>query len=241
MTRLTTFADPESTAARAAVEIARALEQAREQRGVAHLALSGGSTPKRTYELLATVLEDWEGVEIWFADERCVGPEDEESNYRMAAETLLRPAGLDPARVHRMIGELGPDRGRTRLRRGAAGACLTRGWQIFTVSPLGAIHPASPRPGRAGHRSRRPRRLAVPGRTHARRRRAGDLPGCHQLPQAAARANHIEPRGAARRPALPAAGDRRGQGRCDRRGAGRADQACPREPARTRAVDGDRR
>jgi 6-phosphogluconolactonase len=111
MTRLTTFADAESTAARAAVEIARALEQAREQRGVAHLALSGGSTPKRTYELLATVLKDWEGVEIWFADERCVGPEDEESNYRMAAETLLRPAGLDPARVHRMIGELGPEEG----------------------------------------------------------------------------------------------------------------------------------
>jgi 6-phosphogluconolactonase len=111
MTRLTTFADAESTAARAAVEIARALEQAREQRGVAHLALSGGSTPKRTYELLTTALEDWEGVEIWFADERCVGPEDQESNYRMAAETLLRPAAIDPARVHRMIGELGPDQG----------------------------------------------------------------------------------------------------------------------------------
>jgi 6-phosphogluconolactonase len=111
MTRLTTFADAESTAARAAVEIARAVNQAREQRGIAHLALSGGSTPKRTYELLASALEDWDGVEIWFADERCVGPEDEQSNYRMVAETLLRPAGLDPARVHRMIGELGPAQG----------------------------------------------------------------------------------------------------------------------------------
>jgi 6-phosphogluconolactonase len=111
VTRLTTFADAEATAARAAVEIARALEQAREQRGVAHLALSGGSTPKRTYELLATALENWDGVEIWFADERCVGPEDAESNYRMAAETLLRPVGLDPARIHRMIGELGPEQG----------------------------------------------------------------------------------------------------------------------------------
>jgi 6-phosphogluconolactonase len=111
MTRLTTFADSESTAARAAVEIARAVQQAREQRGVAHLALSGGSTPKRTYELLAAELEDWDGVEIWFADERCVGPEDAESNYRMAAETLLRPAKIDPARVHRMIGELGPEAG----------------------------------------------------------------------------------------------------------------------------------
>jgi 6-phosphogluconolactonase len=111
MTRLTTFADAEATAGRAAVEIARAIEQAREQRGVAHLALSGGSTPKRTYELLASTLEDWDGVEIWFADERCVSPEDEESNYRMADETLLRPAKIDPERVHRMIGELGPEEG----------------------------------------------------------------------------------------------------------------------------------
>jgi 6-phosphogluconolactonase len=114
MTRLSTFADAEATATRAAVEIARAVEQAREQRGVAHLALSGGSTPKRAYELLADALQDWEGVEIWFADERCVRPEDAESNYRLAAETLLRPAKIDPARVHRMEGELGPEEGAAR-------------------------------------------------------------------------------------------------------------------------------
>jgi 6-phosphogluconolactonase len=114
MTRITTFADPEATAERASVEIARAIESAREQRGVAHLALSGGSTPARTYELLAGALADWDGVEIWFADERCVPPEDAESNYRLAAETLLRPAGIDPARVHRMEGELGPEEGARR-------------------------------------------------------------------------------------------------------------------------------
>jgi len=114
MTRITTFADPEATAERAAVEIARAVESAREQRGVAHLALSGGSTPARTYELLAGALDDWDGVEIWFADERCVPPEDVESNYRLAAETLLRGAGINPARVHRMEGELGPEEGARR-------------------------------------------------------------------------------------------------------------------------------
>jgi 6-phosphogluconolactonase len=109
MTRITTFADPEATAERAAVEIARAVESARDLRGVAHLALSGGSTPARTYELLASALDDWEGVEIWFADERCVPPEDAESNYRLAAETLLEPAAIDPTHVHRMEGELDPD------------------------------------------------------------------------------------------------------------------------------------
>ncbi len=114
MTRITTFADAEATAERAAVEIARALETAREQRGVAHLALSGGSTPARTYELLASALDGWEDIEIWFADERCVAPEDGESNYRLAAETLLRPAAIDPAQIHRMEGELGPDEGARR-------------------------------------------------------------------------------------------------------------------------------
>jgi 6-phosphogluconolactonase len=124
MTRITTFADPEATAERAAVEIARTVESARELRGVAHLTLSGGSTPARTYELLASALDDWEGVEIWFADERCVPPEDAESNYRLAAETLLGPAAIDPTHVHRMDGELGPDEGARRyaeaLRTGVA-------------------------------------------------------------------------------------------------------------------------
>jgi 6-phosphogluconolactonase len=127
MTRITTNADPEATAERAAAEIARALESAREQRGVAHLALSGGSTPARTYELLASAIDDWDGVEIWFADERCVGPEHEESNYRLAAETLLRPAGIDAARVHRMEGELGPDEGARRYAEALASSSAVAG------------------------------------------------------------------------------------------------------------------
>lgn len=137
MTRITTFADPEATAQRAAVEIARALESAREQRSVAHLALSGGSTPARTYELLASALEDWDGVEIWFADERCVPPEDAESNYRLAAETLLRGAAIDPARVHRMEGELGPEEGARRY-----AEALRAGFTPEQTSPPGS--PALP-------------------------------------------------------------------------------------------------
>jgi 6-phosphogluconolactonase len=117
MTRLTTLADAEAVSERAALEIVRRLQGARRERGVAHLALSGGSTPSRTYELLASDRSSgigppsWEGVEVWFADERCVGPHDEQSNYRFAHETLLGPAGIAPERVHRMQGELGPERG----------------------------------------------------------------------------------------------------------------------------------
>jgi len=114
LTRLTTCADAESAAQRASAEIARHLERALSERGVAHLALSGGTTPGRTYELLAQEPLQWSAVEVWFADERCVGPEDPESNYRLAAETLIQTAGLPPEHVHRMEGELGPKQGAER-------------------------------------------------------------------------------------------------------------------------------
>lgn len=71
-----------------------------------HIALSGGSTPKRTYELAATMNVDWAGATVWFGDDRCVPPDHEHSNYRMARETLLER--LDPGpEVHRIKGELG--------------------------------------------------------------------------------------------------------------------------------------
>lgn len=72
-----------------------------------HVALSGGSTPKRAYELAATMTVDWAGATVWFGDDRCVPPDHEHSNYRMARETLLDR--LDPGpEVHRIKGELGP-------------------------------------------------------------------------------------------------------------------------------------
>jgi 6-phosphogluconolactonase len=111
MTRLTTCPDDETVARRAAEEIERAVAAARKQRGVAHLALSGGTTPGRTYELLGAQPAALEDVELWFADERCVPPDDEESNYLLARRTLLEPAEIDPALVHRMRGELGPEQG----------------------------------------------------------------------------------------------------------------------------------
>jgi 6-phosphogluconolactonase len=109
MTRVTTVATPEAAAERAAQEIARALTDAIERRGAAHLGLSGGKTPRRVYELLAGLLADWSAVELWYGDERCVGPEDPESTHRLVAETLL--AGVDGAQPceHRIRGELGPE------------------------------------------------------------------------------------------------------------------------------------
>ncbi|MFI5008784.1 MAG: 6-phosphogluconolactonase [Solirubrobacterales bacterium] len=121
MTRLITLADAEAVAVRSAREIAQHLQRAREERGTAHLVLSGGGTPERAYELLAQALPEWEGVEVWFADERCVGPEHVESNYRMAHEKLLAHVPVPAERVHRMEGELGPERGAERYAEALAG------------------------------------------------------------------------------------------------------------------------
>jgi 6-phosphogluconolactonase len=111
VTRLTSCPDAETVAVRAAGHIARQLNRARDERGVAHLALSGGTTPSRTYELLAATPGALADLELWFADERCVGPEDPQSNYLLAAETLLAGGAIPPERVHRMRGEEGPHEG----------------------------------------------------------------------------------------------------------------------------------
>ena len=103
--------DADGVARRACREIAGHLSEALLRRGVAHLALSGGTTPRLAYELLARAHEHWGAVEVWFVDERCVAPEDEQSNYRLADETLLTRAPIDRARVHRMQGELGAELG----------------------------------------------------------------------------------------------------------------------------------
>jgi 6-phosphogluconolactonase len=98
---------PEEAAEAACERLRSAIEGARGARGGAHIALAGGETPRRTYELLAEQLEDWAGVEIWFGDERAVGPDDPESNYRMAQETLL--TGDTGPMVHRIEGERGAE------------------------------------------------------------------------------------------------------------------------------------
>ena len=73
-----------------------------------HIALSGGSTPKRLFHELARMgdkLVPWEHIHLWWGDERCVPPDHPDSNYRMTRETLIDPLGLDAARVHRIEAE----------------------------------------------------------------------------------------------------------------------------------------
>jgi 6-phosphogluconolactonase len=68
--------------------------------------LSGGSTPRRAYELASAA--DWSDAKVWFGDERCVPPDDPRSNYVMAKEALLDRLAAPPAAVFRIAGELEP-------------------------------------------------------------------------------------------------------------------------------------
>ncbi|HEV3410631.1 MAG TPA: 6-phosphogluconolactonase [Chthoniobacterales bacterium] len=74
------------------------------------LALSGGSTPRPVYQELARRSFDlpWERVFVTFGDERCVPPEHERSNYRMARESLFLPAAVPERSIARMRGEIDP-------------------------------------------------------------------------------------------------------------------------------------
>ena len=83
-------------------------------RGIFRVGLAGGSTPRAMYERLTRspyrVSVRWERVRFFWGDERCVPPDSERSNYRMARETLLEPLGIAARQVFRMKGEQEPAR-----------------------------------------------------------------------------------------------------------------------------------
>jgi 6-phosphogluconolactonase len=106
---ITVVADAEEAARLVAERLA---EQAR---AGGSIVLTGGSTPRRAYETAAELEPDWSRLELWWGDERCVPPDDERSNYRLAKRALLDRLGSQPA-VHRIQGELGRDEGTAEYR-----------------------------------------------------------------------------------------------------------------------------
>jgi 6-phosphogluconolactonase len=110
--RVRTFTDQESLSLAAAHELSASILRAVELRGCCSLVLSGGSSPHRLYELLAkppfSSQIEWEKIHVFWSDERCVGPDDERSNYHCARTCLLKHVPLPSANIHRMPGEIDP-------------------------------------------------------------------------------------------------------------------------------------
>ncbi len=106
--------DPAALARRAAQYFVEMASEAAEARGRARIALSGGSTPKAAFELLADSAQPWrmrmpwDKLDIYWVDERLVPPDDADSNYRMTREALLDHVPLRPVQIHRIEGELEP-------------------------------------------------------------------------------------------------------------------------------------
>jgi 6-phosphogluconolactonase len=130
------------------------LESALTARGVAHVALAGGTTPGAMYAQLIAH-DRWDGVELWFGDERCVGPDDPESNYRMVAETLL---------PHARRRAVPPDRGGI----GSAGRCERLRRAAGRARAQGRRPAAGARHRAARNRRGRPHCVAVPAQPGAR-------------------------------------------------------------------------
>jgi 6-phosphogluconolactonase len=109
---ITVAPDAESVARRAADVMANHINDARARGIDVHIALAGGSTPRRAYELLADMQGTWTGVHLWLGDERCVPEDDAESNTRMVRESLLdRLRANEAPHLHHVRGDLQPEDG----------------------------------------------------------------------------------------------------------------------------------
>jgi 6-phosphogluconolactonase len=107
--------DAAALAGRAAQYLVEMVGEAVAGRGRARIAISGGSTPKAAFALLADPTKPWRSrmpwdkLEIYWVDERCVPPDDADSNYRMTREELLDKVPMGAGQIHRMEGELAPE------------------------------------------------------------------------------------------------------------------------------------
>ena len=160
---LVVAADPQALASAAATRVRDAAARALGRRGRFRLALSGGSTPRALYHALAAApgSVDWARTDLFFGDERAVPADDAKSNYRMARESLLEPAGVPAANVHRMPGEAADLDAAARAYEAELRAGAAEPWLDLVLLGMGGDgHTASLFPGSAALDERA--RLCVP-------------------------------------------------------------------------------
>ena len=112
MAIIKTYPDFEKLSWAAAAHFVECAQEAIADHNYFAVALAGGSTPRATYQVLATVAFaphiPWDKVHVFWSDERCVAPNHEDSNYRMAFNVMLRHSPIPVKQIYRMEGELEP-------------------------------------------------------------------------------------------------------------------------------------
>lgn len=107
--RIVDVKDSEELAQKALEHFADSARKAVDDKNVFRVAISGGKTPRRFYELLGTdsmsLSLPWDRTELFWVDERCVHPKSPESNYGVAASTFLKKIPIPSEKVHRIGGE----------------------------------------------------------------------------------------------------------------------------------------
>ena len=99
------FTDAEAMSRAACADIAQMARESMRRDGSFSIALSGGNTPKRLYELLVGADIDWSRTHVFWSDERAVPPTDEKSNYKLANDTFLSKVKIPRDQIHRLEGE----------------------------------------------------------------------------------------------------------------------------------------
>jgi 6-phosphogluconolactonase len=105
------------------------------------IALSGGTTPGILFDQLASEyvgLPEWQRIHLWWGDERCVSPGEDESNFRMAHERLISRVPVPNANIHRIRGEADPVSEASRYADEIRKSLSMRGeWPVFDLILLG--------------------------------------------------------------------------------------------------------
>jgi 6-phosphogluconolactonase len=105
MSDLRIFADARGAAEHCAAQILQYLDESPRST----LAISGGSSPRTMFEIFATTQLDWNRVQLFWVDERCVPMDDAQSNFKLANDTWLKPAKFPASNIHRVQTERDPE------------------------------------------------------------------------------------------------------------------------------------
>lgn len=139
VTEVRIFSKPEDVYNAIAQEILKATQNSKQD--IFDIALSGGNSPKGFFKVLSKKYANeipWERIHFWWGDERCVSPENEESNYKMTADFLLSKISIPKENIHRIRGEEEPEKEAIRYSKEMENTLNSRGQDpVFDIILLG--------------------------------------------------------------------------------------------------------